>query len=75
MKVTQQEFVQRIEEMSRQMAQAWHMEQRVKALKIVIQVCALMFKSHDDRCFVLLLFFLHFIVDAQNEDCWRTISR
>lgn len=39
MKVTQQEFVQRIEEMSRQMAQAWDMEQRVKALKIVIQVC------------------------------------
>ena len=37
--VTQQEFVQRIEEMSRQMAQAWENEQRVKALKIVIQVC------------------------------------
>lgn len=45
--VTQQEFVQRIEEMSRQMAQAWDMEQRVKALKIVIQVRPHISKPED----------------------------
>ena len=36
--LTQQEYINRINEMSREMSQAWKSDQRVKTLKIVIQV-------------------------------------
>ena len=36
--LTQQEYITRINEMSREMIQAWKNDQRVKTLKIVIQV-------------------------------------
>jgi hypothetical protein len=36
--LTQQEYVNRINEMNKEMSQAWKNDQRVKTLKIVIQV-------------------------------------
>ncbi len=36
--LTQQEYINRINEMSKEMSQAWRNDQRVKTLKIVIQV-------------------------------------
>lgn len=43
--LTQQEYINRINEMSREMNQAWKNDQRVKTLKIVIQVNLLAFSS------------------------------
>ncbi|CAF0759446.1 unnamed protein product [Adineta ricciae] len=40
--LTQQEYINRINEMSRDMSQAWKSDQRVKTLKIAIQCCKLL---------------------------------
>ncbi|CAF3518945.1 unnamed protein product [Adineta steineri] len=40
--LTQQEYINRINDMSREMSQAWKSDQRVKTLKIVIQCCKLL---------------------------------
>ncbi len=48
--LTQQEYVIRINEMSKEMIQAWKNDQRVKTLKIVIQV--------REKKYFLLQFFL-----------------
>lgn len=36
--LTQSEYMSRIEQLNNELVQAWHSEQRVKALKIAIQV-------------------------------------
>ena len=39
--LTQTEYMTRIEQLNNELVQAWHSDQRVKALKIAIQVCKL----------------------------------
>ena len=37
--LSQQEYVKKIDDMNRALCQAWDRDQKVKALKIAIQVC------------------------------------
>ena len=41
MNLSQQDYVQRIEDLNNALINAWDQDQRVKALKIAIQVCIL----------------------------------
>jgi len=38
--LSQQEYVSRIDDLNQALTEAWEKDQRVKALKIAIQVCA-----------------------------------
>lgn len=40
--LSQQEYIIRIEQLNEELVQAWHQDQRVKALKIAIQVINLL---------------------------------
>jgi hypothetical protein len=42
MNLTQQEYVVKIEQLNQELVQAWHSDQRVKALKIAIQCSKLL---------------------------------
>lgn len=54
--LSQQEYVKKIDDMNRALCQAWDRDQKVKALKIAIQVhlIAFMFSICVNRCFILL---------------------
>ncbi len=54
--LTQQEYVTRINEMSKDMIQAWKSDQRVKTLKIVIQVRSIFYLNKSKFLLFILVF-------------------
>lgn len=44
--LSQQQYTARIEQLNNELVQAWHSDQRVKALKIAIQVSLHLFSSY-----------------------------
>lgn len=45
--LSQQQYTARIEQLNNELVQAWHSDQRVKALKIAIQVFISLFNAFD----------------------------
>lgn len=51
--LTQQEYVARIELLNNELVQAWHSDQRVKALKIAIQVFPVNTRPTNNDCLLI----------------------